>query len=149
MVFYEIRNGDIYKSMRSSLKEFRKKEIINITDGTKIGYVDDISFELLSSDMKVDGLAAQNAIVTHLIVRGRYKFFGILGKNDDLLIPWGAIQIVGQDTLLINISPLNKSDGSTVLNQKEVLPLTDETIVKETVSTSKSNGIIDFIKNIF
>lgn len=111
-------------SVCSSLREFRKKEIINITDGRKIGYVDDLSFTITQG--------SNVAEITHLIVNGRYKLLGILGKNDDLKIPLYTLQTIGEDTLLVRLDDQ--------IEEFELLSLSKPT---------QGNRIIDFIKNIF
>ncbi len=114
--------------MESTLKEFRRKEIINITDGVKIGYVDDIAFNIPDPEGINNGGGEFSSFITHLVVRGRYKMFGLFGRNDDLLIPWRSIVTFGEDTLLIRFTADEKKD------------------VKLDTSFG---GIADFIKGIF
>ena len=75
--------------MTSYFMEFRNKEIINVTNGVKIGYVDDIIFDV------------QNAEVVSIVVYGRNRLFGILGRDEDMTIKWSDIEIIGEDTILI------------------------------------------------
>ena len=75
--------------MICSLSELKQKEIIDITDGTKIGFVDDVEIDL------------DNSSVTSLVVYGRPRFFGLFGKDDDLIIRCDEISVVGKDTILI------------------------------------------------
>jgi len=67
----------------------RCKEVINVRDGIKMGYADDIEIDSCSS------------AVTALIVYGKSRLFGILGKEEDLVIPWNCIEIIGEDIILI------------------------------------------------
>lgn len=80
--------------MTARFMEFRKKEIINVKNGMKIGYVDDILFN------------TERAVIESIVVYGRLRFFGLFGREDDLLIPWEDIEIVGEDTILV------KNDGA-------------------------------------
>ncbi|MEG0692346.1 MAG: YlmC/YmxH family sporulation protein [Oscillospiraceae bacterium] len=75
--------------MTSYFMEFRNKEIINVTNGVKIGYVDDIIFD------------TEKAEVVSIVVYGRYRFFGIFGRDEDMMIKWDDIEIIGEDTILI------------------------------------------------
>ena len=75
--------------MTARFMDFRKKEIISLKNGVKIGYVDDVVFDTAS------------AAVQSIVVYGRPRFFGIFGRGDDMLIPWGDIEIVGEDTILV------------------------------------------------
>ena len=36
-----------------------------------------------------------------VIVFGRPKLFGIFGRNDDVIIPWDDIELIGEDTILV------------------------------------------------
>ncbi len=76
--------------MKCTLSEMHNKEIINIKNGARLGYVDDIEFE------------TETASVKSLIVYGRTRFFGFLGREDDLVITCDEIEVVGDDTILIS-----------------------------------------------
>lgn len=78
--------------MKCTLSEIRNKEIINIKNGARLGYVDDIEFE------------TETASVKSFIVYGRTHFFGLLGKEDDLIITCDEIEVVGVDTILISVN---------------------------------------------
>ena len=75
--------------MTTNFTAFRRKELINIADGMKLGFVDDIVFD------------AESAAVRSLIVYGRPKLFGLLGRGNDVTIPWDSIQMIGEDTILV------------------------------------------------
>ncbi|MEG2653696.1 MAG: YlmC/YmxH family sporulation protein [Ruthenibacterium sp.] len=70
--------------------ELCERDIINVATGANLGAVDDIAF---SSD---------NAAVTHVILYGRLKLFGLLGREEDTYIPWTDIQKIGKDVLLVD-----------------------------------------------
>lgn len=78
--------------MKCTLSEMRNKEIINIKNGARLGYVDDIEFE------------TETASVKSFIVYGRTRFFGFLGREDDLIITCDEIEVVGVDTILISVN---------------------------------------------
>ena len=82
--------------MVSRFMDFKDKEIINLQNGMKIGYVDDIVFD------------TQSASIQSIVVYGRLRFFGILGREEDTFIAWDDIATVGEDTILI------KSDDAFV-----------------------------------
>lgn len=75
--------------MISCFMEFRKKEIINVKDGVKIGYMDDIVFN------------SQTAEIESIVIYGRLRFFGLFGRGEDLKIPWENIEVIGEDTILV------------------------------------------------
>ena len=76
--------------MKCTLSEMRNKEIINIKNGARLGYVDDVEFE------------TETASIKSFIVYGRTRFFGFLGREDDLIITCDEIEVVGVDTILIS-----------------------------------------------
>lgn len=72
------------------ITELRNKEVINSNSGCRIGYVDDVEIDTVS------------ACVRAVIIYGRYKCFGLLGKCDEVIIPWSEIELIGEDTILIS-----------------------------------------------
>lgn len=76
--------------MKCTLAQLRSKEIINIKTGAKLGYVDDVEFDTESASIK------------SFVVYGRTRFFGLLGKEDDLVITCDDIEVIGIDTVLIS-----------------------------------------------
>lgn len=77
--------------------DLRCKEVINIKDGTRIGFVDDIEFETCT------------AKILRIIVYGRARFFGLFGRDDDVIIDWCDIEVIGTDTVLVRFdSPLRE-----------------------------------------
>ena len=60
------------------MRELRRKEVINITDGGRLGFVGDVDFHL------PEGQAAA------LIIYGPARFFGLFGKGEEYYVPWTA-----------------------------------------------------------
>lgn len=91
--------------MNCRLVELRHKEVINSKNGCRIGYVDDLIVD------------TNNAKVCSLVIYGRPKCFGVLGKRDDCIIPWCNIDIIGEDTILVNCGNIsnNKKNKSSFL----------------------------------
>ena len=73
------------------ISELRCREVINISDGCRVGFVDDAEFDCTGGN------------IVALIVPGKPKFFGLLGREDDFVIPWGCIRRFGEDTILIEV----------------------------------------------
>lgn len=70
--------------------ELRHKEVINSSNGCRIGYVDDVEVDTITSQVRA------------IVVFGRPRFFGLLGRNEDVIIPWSDIQLIGEDTILVS-----------------------------------------------
>lgn len=76
-------------NMICCFSDLRCKEVINVSTGAKLGFVDDVEIDTVE------------ARVCALIVYGRAKFFGLFGREDDIIIRWKDIQTIGQDTILV------------------------------------------------
>lgn len=48
---------------------------------------------------------ASAACIKAMIVPGRLKCFGTLGREENVVIPWDKIEIIGCDTILVCIEP--------------------------------------------
>ena len=69
------------------------KEVVWICDGARLGYVADVEVEV------PDGQ------VCAIVVPGKCRFFGLLGRTEDFVIPWNAIRRVGDDIILVDCKP--------------------------------------------
>ena len=76
--------------MIARITDMHDKEVINICDGTRLGFVD---------DLEVDTCTAQ---ITALVICGRSRLFGILGRDPDVVIQWKDIEVIGDETILVN-----------------------------------------------
>ena len=79
--------------MGTRVTDLRCKEVINVTDGLRLGFVSDV--EILLPEGKV--LA--------LVVPGPCRFFGLFGRKDDCVIPWNCIRRIGSDLILVELEP--------------------------------------------
>ena len=73
--------------------DLRNKQVICIKDGCTLGFV---------CDVEVDTCSGQ---VVSLIVPGRLKFLGLFGREDDIIVEWKDIEVIGDDTILVNCTP--------------------------------------------
>ena len=75
--------------MESRVTDLRDKEIINVSDGCRFGYVGDVEIDLDTGRIRA------------LIVPGRLRLFGLLGREEDFLFPWESIRRIGEDIILV------------------------------------------------
>lgn len=75
--------------METRIADLRYKEVISVEDGTRYGYAGDMEIDLETGRVKA------------LIVPGRRRFFGLLGREEDKYIPWDAISRFGEDIILV------------------------------------------------
>lgn len=87
--------------MTCRMIDMRKKEVINIKDGMRLGSVNDIEFD------------TTNARIVAIVIYGRLRLFGLLGREDDIVIRWQDIQVVGDDTILVTYNNYLKAKVPT------------------------------------
>ncbi len=78
------------------LSEMAKKDIINLYDGCYLGRVSDIEVELPSAEIQA------------IVIYGRLRLFGLLGREDDIIIPWKDVEVVGEDSILVRCRSLRQ-----------------------------------------
>ena len=71
------------------VEELRSKEVVCIKDGSCLGYVCDVEVDTCSG--KLDSI----------VIFGRPRCFGLLGRDEDIVIPWCEIDVIGEDTILV------------------------------------------------
>ena len=72
------------------IDEMRNKQVVSVKDGGVLGYVSDIELD------------TQNGRLVSIIIFGRPKMFGFLGREDDIVIRWEQIEVIGKETILVN-----------------------------------------------
>lgn len=82
--------------MISRVAELRRKEVIDSQSGSRVGFIDDIEIDTLTAGVR------------SVVIFGRPRLFGLLGKNDDVIIPWSDITLIGEDTVLVATNVRNK-----------------------------------------
>ena len=82
--------------MECRVSELRYKEIINVSDGSRYGWVGDVEVDLDSGQVRA------------LVVPGRLRLFGLLGREEDRVFPREAVRRFGADTILVETPPLSR-----------------------------------------
>lgn len=77
-----------------TLHELSEKDVIQIKTGENLGRIDDVIFD--------EG----NARLLSVVLRGRGRLFGLLGYEEDLIIPWEAMKKIGTDVIMVDAEPL-------------------------------------------
>ncbi|MBR5512923.1 MAG: YlmC/YmxH family sporulation protein [Ruminococcus sp.] len=78
--------------MICSLEEIKKKEVIDVKTGERLGYIDDVRMDTEKSE------------IISVVIYGGYRFFGIFGKENDVELPCNSIKVIGSDTILADTS---------------------------------------------
>lgn len=75
--------------MNYTLSDLKQKEVIDLRTGTMLGRVDDIEI-------------SEDSSVRSMIVYGRPRFFGFGNRDQDLIIKFSDIDLIGKDTILVS-----------------------------------------------
>lgn len=71
--------------------DLREKEVINVKDGTRLGYISDLEVNL------------EKGTVEAIILPGPGKILGLFGKNNDYVIRWKNVVRIGSDVILVDL----------------------------------------------
>ena len=72
--------------------DFKHKEVVNIVDGKRLGFVQDVTADL------------ESGVITSIIVPGNSKLLNLFAGNNDIIIPWQNIKCIGEDIILVEIN---------------------------------------------
>jgi len=76
------------------LSELSQKNVINIDDGGSIGKITDIVLDETTGR------------INSLIIAGKMRAFGLLGRQAEVVIPWDMISRVGNDVILVRLGAI-------------------------------------------
>lgn len=72
--------------------DFKHKEVINICNGKRLGYVQDVCADL------------ETGKITSIIVPGETnRLMSLFSNNNDIIIPWEKIKCIGDDLILVEL----------------------------------------------
>ena len=77
--------------LKESGMDFRHKEVVNINNGKRLGFVQDVCANV------------ETGRITSIIVPGGKKLMSMFAKEDDIVIEWEKIKCIGDDIILVDI----------------------------------------------
>ena len=80
----------------SKFSQLRCKEVINVKNGIKLGFVDDAEFD------------NETGQITSITILGPARLFGVFARENDYIIKWDDIQKIGDDTVLVSCDIVHK-----------------------------------------
>ena len=83
--------------MQCRIQDLRRKEVINICDGCRLGYVADVDIRIPEGQ------------VVAIVVYGPCRFSDSSAEEREYYIPWECIQRIGDDIILID-KPFQRRD---------------------------------------
>ena len=75
--------------MTCRIAELQYKEVVDIANGTRYGYIGDLEIN------------TERGTVESIIIYGRPRLWGLLGREADAVFPWSAIKRIGADLILV------------------------------------------------
>ena len=88
-----------------TFRELCAKEVVQLSNGACLGRADDLELD------------PQTAQIQSLQLLGRPRFFGLLGRDATLTIPWEEIDKIGVDAVLVRTELLPPEPKSASLWQ--------------------------------
>jgi len=76
----------------SRIVDLQCKEVINISDGCRLGYVCDVEIDVLCGKL------------VSIIVPGTWRLWTLFGRGEEYIIPWDCIEKIGEDIILVRFS---------------------------------------------
>ncbi|MEG1742159.1 MAG: YlmC/YmxH family sporulation protein [Acetivibrio sp.] len=71
------------------LCELSQKEVINICDGQRLGFIEDIEFDVCTGQ------------ICKVMIPGPCKIWGIMGRDHEYVIDYCCIRQIGEDVVLV------------------------------------------------
>ncbi len=73
------------------VSELRVREVVNVLDGRRLGYIGDMDIDLESGRIR------------GIVVPGQTKVLGLFGKDTEVYIPWERVVKIGADVILVEL----------------------------------------------
>ena len=83
--------------MQCRISGLRCKEIINVCDGCRLGYAEDVD------------LVLPEGKICAIIAYGKGKFFGLL-RGEEFYIPWESVRQIGDDIILVEYTKCRREE---------------------------------------
>ena len=81
--------------MYCKIGELRDKQVVSVKDGSVLGYVSDVQLDI------------ENGKLLSILLPGKNRGFGFLGREDDIIVPWENIKVIGNDSILVEIDNIS------------------------------------------
>ena len=75
------------------IQDLKSKQVVCVKNGCVLGFISDV--ELNTNDGRIESI----------VIFGRPRLFGILGREEDIVIPWREITVIGNETVLVSTEP--------------------------------------------
>jgi YlmC/YmxH family sporulation protein len=84
------------------ISEFQIKDVVNISDGKKLGNIGDIDINLTTGKIEA------------IVIGKSGRMLGLFNKDEDIVIPWRNILKIGEDVILVRYSTADNTTSDLV-----------------------------------
>ena len=85
--------------MDCCINDLRNKEVINVTNGKRLGYVSDIEVDINDARLLAISVPGES---------------GIFSRAPDIKIPWACIEHIGEDLIIVNMKNITQQMRESV-----------------------------------
>lgn len=71
--------------------ELRSKDVINLVDGRRLGFVGDLDLDL------------EGGQIQSFVIQSTNRLLGLFGKDRDTVVLWSQVEKIGEDVILVRI----------------------------------------------
>ena len=76
--------------MNNRIGDLKNKQVVCVKNGCVLGYISDVEINTANGNIEA------------IVIYGKPRFLGLLGKEEDIVIPWRDIEVIGSETILVS-----------------------------------------------
>ena len=74
------------------LFDLTRKQVVRLDDGVCLGRATDLEIDI------------KNGRIEALVIPGKFRLFGLLGREAETVVPWPFVRQIGNDVILVRVS---------------------------------------------
>ena len=82
--------------MLCRIDELKNKQVVSVKNGAVLGRIDDVEIN------------TDTGAINSVVIFGKNHILGIFGRENDIIIPWNDIEVIGSETVLVKTEALIK-----------------------------------------
>lgn len=82
--------------MLCRIDELKNKQVVSVKSGAMLGRIDDVEIN------------TDTGAINSVVIFGKNHILGIFGRENDIVIPWNDIEVIGSETVLVKTETLLK-----------------------------------------
>ena len=72
-----------------NVADLKNKQVVGMETGTVLGFIGELEIDITTGS------------VANIVIFGKQKLYGVLGREEDIQIPWSNISVIGEETVLV------------------------------------------------